>query len=217
MDAHLEPDITTPKANLDMMVVEKLRERILTGELASGTHLSELEISRTYDVSRTPVREALCALAADGLIEMIPNRGAFVMCPNAKDVQENRTIYAHLVALTAKQAHPNLTTKHFEELERYLEDFSEPGSQFEDKRKAFHHTLKSCANTPSLSDMLSFLERRLPRPILPVVTKENELKMVKQGYEYLLTSLKNQRSDVAEKTLRDVMMLNFSVTNASSV
>lgn len=205
----------TPQArtNLDSMVVDKLREGILTGAIASGTHLSELKVSKDYGVSRTPVREALCALAADGLIEMIPNRGAFVTSPSMETIQENRILYGHLKALTARQALVKMTGNELGTLEGIVAGFDQPGPRFEEQRDQFHHTLEGIAQMPVLTEMLNFLSRRLPQPVLPPVTLSNEASMIKQGYQYFLAALKSQKPDVAEKALRDVMALNFSVTH----
>ena len=59
-------------------IVEKLRADILAGRLAPGTRLVECDLTARFAVSRGPVREALRRLAAEGLIEHLPNRGALV-------------------------------------------------------------------------------------------------------------------------------------------
>ena len=65
-----------------------LQKDILSGELASGSKLTEQVICRRYNVSRTPVREALRQLESDGLIENIPNRGAFVTGLSKRDISD---------------------------------------------------------------------------------------------------------------------------------
>src|SRR5258706_14338871 len=59
-------------------VVENLRRFIIEGKLAAGVKLNERELSETLGISRTPLREALKVLAAEGLIEISPNKGASV-------------------------------------------------------------------------------------------------------------------------------------------
>src|SRR5215218_1432465 len=58
--------------------LSELRELILGGALTAGTRLGEVELAERLGVSRTPVREALGRLAAEGLVEIVPNRGARV-------------------------------------------------------------------------------------------------------------------------------------------
>src|SRR5579863_1494663 len=55
-----------------------LRNEILTMKLAPGTHLDELGVAERFDVSRSPVREALVRLSAEGLVTILPNRGNIV-------------------------------------------------------------------------------------------------------------------------------------------
>ena len=91
-------------SNLDEQVREQLRGRIVSGDLSGGAHLSELKLSKEFNVSRTPIREALCALAADGLIEMVPHRGAFVRTITETEQQDSMFIYSQLVSLAARTA-----------------------------------------------------------------------------------------------------------------
>jgi DNA-binding GntR family transcriptional regulator len=66
----------------------KLREMILTGELAPGTPLSEYQLVRSLSVSRTPIREALSRLQSVGLVRGVPHRGMFVRELGPRDVVE---------------------------------------------------------------------------------------------------------------------------------
>lgn len=59
-------------------VTQRLREMVLEGELAPGSRISEKQLCEIFDVSRTPLREALKVLANEGLVELLPNRGAKV-------------------------------------------------------------------------------------------------------------------------------------------
>lgn len=67
---------------------QEIQKDILSGELPSGSKLTEAAICKRYGVSRTPVREAFRQLEADGLIENIPNRGAFVTGLTKRDISD---------------------------------------------------------------------------------------------------------------------------------
>ena len=67
--------------------VDALRELVLGGEFAAGARLGEVELSARLGVSRTPVREALTRLAAEGLVELSPNRGARVRAWTATELE----------------------------------------------------------------------------------------------------------------------------------
>lgn len=66
------------RLSLYEVVTERLREMVLEGELPPGSRISEKRLCETFDVSRTPLREALKVLASEGIIELLPNRGAKV-------------------------------------------------------------------------------------------------------------------------------------------
>jgi DNA-binding GntR family transcriptional regulator len=67
---------------------EAVRQMILTGEVEAGSRLGEAELAETLGLSRTPVREALQRLGADGLVEVLPHRGARVVRWTRKDLTE---------------------------------------------------------------------------------------------------------------------------------
>lgn len=93
-----EPTITIDRRPLAEQAVTILRDMIVQGTLASGTHLNERTLSDRLGISRTPLREALKILAAEGLVSLLPNRRAMV---SAIDVAELGQIFEVLGALEA--------------------------------------------------------------------------------------------------------------------
>jgi DNA-binding GntR family transcriptional regulator len=89
----------TPRA-LYEEVAELLRQRIFSNELAPGSWIDEMRLAEAYGISRTPMREALKVLAAEGLVTMKVRRGAYVTEVNDKD---QRDVY-HLLALLESDA-----------------------------------------------------------------------------------------------------------------
>jgi DNA-binding GntR family transcriptional regulator len=85
-------------------IVERLREDILAGRMAPGQRLVECDLTARFSVSRGPVREALRRLAADGLIDHWPNRGALVRRLSAREISEFFQIRVELESLAARQA-----------------------------------------------------------------------------------------------------------------
>jgi DNA-binding GntR family transcriptional regulator len=71
--------------NLREVVFERIKEAIVTGAIPAGSKLSEIDLSRQFDVSRTPVREAIRQLIETGLVHLTSRRGAYVLLPTAKD------------------------------------------------------------------------------------------------------------------------------------
>ncbi|MDR3304713.1 MAG: GntR family transcriptional regulator [Clostridiales Family XIII bacterium] len=76
------------QTSLSTDLAEKIRIEILSERLRPGAKITELSLSRMFGVSRTPVREALKNLDTEGLIDMIPNRGAFVVGLSMDDLKD---------------------------------------------------------------------------------------------------------------------------------
>src|ERR1700748_3341808 len=90
------PLVIIKPQGLHKLVVEQMQQMIIEGALAPGTRLNERMLCEKLGVSRTPLREALKILAALGLVELLPNRGAAVVQLSAKDVSETFEVISHL-------------------------------------------------------------------------------------------------------------------------
>jgi DNA-binding GntR family transcriptional regulator len=100
-------------------LADSLRNHIITGQLAPGTHLVEDVIAKEYEVSKTPVREALMSLARTGLVEMKPHCGAFVIHLTQRFVEEVSSLRLELELLGARLAVAKLTAADFEAMHEY--------------------------------------------------------------------------------------------------
>jgi DNA-binding GntR family transcriptional regulator len=90
-------------------VAAQLRERIFAGELAPGTFLDEVTLAAEMKISRTPLREALKVLTAEGLVRHEPRRGCFVNQVTAKDLDEIFPVIALLEGRCAREAAAHAT------------------------------------------------------------------------------------------------------------
>lgn len=76
------------RATLPTQAADRLRDMIAADELSAGAKLNERELAVHLQISRTPLREAIKMLAAEGLLQLVPNRGAFVANPSADEVRD---------------------------------------------------------------------------------------------------------------------------------
>lgn len=90
-------------------VVDHLREMIVEGQLSAGSRINERELCELLGISRTPLREAVKVLAAEGLIEITPNRGASVAEMSLSDVLEAFELMAGLESLAGELACERMT------------------------------------------------------------------------------------------------------------
>jgi DNA-binding GntR family transcriptional regulator len=102
-------------------VVGLLREMILTGRFGPGERLNELAISEQLKISRSPIREALQTLAGQGLVSLVPGRGAYVAEFDAQSVQQLGEVRIALEVRAAKLAAERITPAQLESMHRILE------------------------------------------------------------------------------------------------
>ena len=97
-------------------IVAELENLIFEGELSDGDRLDEVKLSDRFDVSRTPVREALQKLSLTGLVELVPRRGAFVRQPGPMELLEMFEVMAELEATCGRLAARRISDEALSEL-----------------------------------------------------------------------------------------------------
>src|SRR5213593_3973735 len=98
--------LDSTKADDIALVIE---EAIVSGELEPGTVLRQEQLSEQFNVSRTPIREALRRLAALGLVSFVPNRGVRVRTVSREELHEAFLVRAELESLATEVATPRMT------------------------------------------------------------------------------------------------------------
>ena len=101
--------ISIPRQVLHQEVTTRLRQRIVEGQIAPGAKLNERELSEQLHVSRTPLREAIKMLAAEGLVELLPNRGAVAASLGVQDVADTFEVIAGLEGQSGELAAQRIT------------------------------------------------------------------------------------------------------------
>jgi DNA-binding GntR family transcriptional regulator len=149
-----------PRRSLTSAVADRLRDLIIRGEIPEGAQLRQDVIANQFQVSRIPVREALRQLDAEGLIQIVPNRGAVVPELSPDDIEELFAIRALLEPEVLKLSIPNLTRAEFDKAKTILEKFSQELAR-EDHiaewgvlNTEFHSVLYSGANRPRFMSVI---------------------------------------------------------------
>ena len=135
--------------------VALLREMILSGELAPGERLREVAISERLGMSRTPVREAFRTLAAEGLVELLPNRSVVVAELNESESIDVFAVLGTLEALAGQLACQRMTPEQMEaleglqrELEQHFQNLDRAG--YIRANRAIHELMVEASNNSSL-------------------------------------------------------------------
>jgi len=147
-------------------VAELIRQRIFSRELEPGSWIDELQIAKAYGISRTPLREALKVLAAEGLITMKVRRGAYVTEVSEKDLRDVYHLLSLLesdaAAVVAQTASP-AELKKLQVLHAELEAAGKPGKEKHDKffevNEAFHMCLLEMSQNKWRDQMVADLRK----------------------------------------------------------
>ncbi len=169
--------LESTKADDIALVIE---EAIVSGELAPGTVLRQEQLSEQFNVSRTPVREALRRLAALGLVSFVPNRGVRVRTLSREDLREAFLVRAELESLATELAAVKMTEEELEELEGAEHRFSalaremrsrDPGgdrreltAQWVRANHAFHDVIYRAADAPLVERLAKSARRTFSGP-----------------------------------------------------
>jgi DNA-binding GntR family transcriptional regulator len=140
-------------------VAERLRARIYAHELAPGAWIDEQHLADEFGISRTPMREALKVLAAEGLVVLRPRRGCYVAELSESDLDEIFPVLALLEGRAAEEATRRLTSADFSRLEKIHADLehhaaANDADRFFEANQAFHNALQELADNRWLSQLI---------------------------------------------------------------
>jgi DNA-binding GntR family transcriptional regulator len=107
-----------PEPSLHGEILSRLRDYVVEGNIPDGGRVPERQLCELFGISRTPLREALKVLAAEGLIELLPNRGARVRRLGKRDLEELFDVMGGLESLAGRLACETITDEEIAEIER---------------------------------------------------------------------------------------------------
>lgn len=151
------------KSTVVKYVTNRLRKAILDGTLKKGDRLIQEEWAERLEVSRMPVREALTQLQMEGLVEMVPHKGAIVTPITRDNIEEIYHTRALLEGLAVEKSLPFLTEADKKRLEEILLEMEEleisdaTNDQYTQLNSAFHETLRKGCPWPRVQKMVETL------------------------------------------------------------
>jgi DNA-binding GntR family transcriptional regulator len=158
--------IPIPRAALHEQVAHRLRQMLVEGRIPPGAKLNERELSELLNVSRTPLREAIKMLAAEGLVELVPNRGAIAVSLTEADVLNTFEVMAGLEAQSGELAAERITPQelaeiqamHFEMMAAYTR---RDLSAYYTINARIHDAISNAAKNPVLAQVYAQVNARL--------------------------------------------------------
>jgi DNA-binding GntR family transcriptional regulator len=145
--------------NASTAATELIREAILDGRLVPGERLKEEELARELGISRTPVREALLMLQAEGLVNATPNRGAAVRVHTPEDLDDLYQLRALLEGYAARRAAARISEEQIELMRGSCDRFDmlSPADELRElvrENLLFHNTILDAAGSARLAGMV---------------------------------------------------------------
>ena len=189
-------------------VAELLRQRIFAGkasDLEPGAWIDELKLAQEYGISRTPLREAIKVLAAEGLVTMKMRRGAYVTEVNAKDLRDVFHLMAVLEADAAGTVASTATDKQLLELEtlhQQLEKSIKDRVKFFQLNEAFHVKLLEVANNRWAGQMVADLRKVMKLNRAQSLLKAGRIEESLAEHAAIMVALTSRDAAAAQAAMR---------------
>jgi DNA-binding GntR family transcriptional regulator len=192
--------------SLHEKLVIRLRDVIIEGEIEPGARISERLLCTRFGVSRTPLREALKVLASEGLVDLLPNRGAWVARLEDKDVADMFEVMAALESLSGRLAcarigEPELAeirALHYRMLAHYMR--RELPEYFR-LNQAIHEAILDAAENPVLKATYLSLSSRMRRARYLANMSDERWAEAVMEHEKILAALSERDGETLARTL----------------
>lgn len=186
------------------VVFNSLRQAILKGELVAGERLMEKQLADRMGVSRTPIREAIRKLELEGLVTMVPRKGAEVARITEKDLRNVLEVRCALEELAVKIACEKITADELDHLRETIRDFKLAIAKrdFEkiiSKDVEFHDVIFQATANDKLIQILNNLREHIYRFRVEYIRKSENHKELAEEHEEILRAIELKDVDIARK------------------
>jgi DNA-binding GntR family transcriptional regulator len=192
--------------SLHQELVNRLQQMIINGDLTPGAKVPEKDLCTRFDVSRTPLREALKVLASDGLVRLEPNRGAWVTPVTIGEVDEVFPVLGALEALSGELACNSITPEEIDAV-RHLHEQMITSYETRNLNSYFtlnqqiHRAILLAARNDTLTTSCQALSLRMQRARYLANMTEGRWAQAVQEHENILKYLSNRDGASLAKTL----------------
>ena len=189
------------------VVFNTLRQAILTGEMKPGERLMEIHLANKLGVSRTPIREAIRKLELEGLVIMIPRRGAEVAQITWKNLKDVLEVRRALDVLAIELACERMTQEELEELQRACETFEE-ATKTKDVRAiaqadvALHDLIVASSRNNRLIQLVNNLAEQMYRYRVEYLKDEKNYPLLLEEHRAIVEAFTNKNKEKATACMR---------------
>lgn len=190
------------------VVFKTLRQAILKGELLPGERLMEIKLAKKLGVSRTPIREAIRKLELEGLVIMIPRRGAEVAGITGKSLRNVLEVRKALEELAIELACERMTESDIEELEKSMERFKKAVAKGDSMSIAkadeeYHDIIFQSTDNDKLMLLVGNLREQMYRYRLEYVKDADKRSLLVTEHEHILNAIKARNVEAARDYIRE--------------
>jgi len=192
-------------------VAERLRQRIFAHELKPGDWIDEKKLAEQYGISRTPLREALKVLASEGLVDLKPRRGCYVIEISRQDIDDIFPLMAMLEGRCARDAVRRAKAGDIEalnDIHERLESAARDGriDAFFEANQEFHYRIQELAGNRRLLAVIQDLRKVLKLCRLHSLSIEGRLQQSLEEHRAIMAAFKAGDAGKAEKMMHDHLL-----------
>lgn len=190
------------------VVFNTLRQAILKGELAPGERLMEIQLAERLGVSRTPIREAIRKLELEGLVLMIPRKGAEVAKISEKSLRDVLEVRRSLEELAIELACQRMTPEEVAELELKQDLFRNAVTtgkpmDIAETDEAYHDVIYKGTCNDRLIQMINNLREQMYRYRLEYIKDEDKRQVLLLEHDHILKAVRQRRVEEAKVAMRE--------------
>lgn len=190
------------------VVFNTLRQAILKGELEPGERLMEIQLADRLGVSRTPIREAIRKLELEGLVLMIPRKGAEVAKISEKSLRDVLEVRRSLEELAIELACERMTDEDLLRLEEAQETFHQAveagdAMSIAESDEHYHDVIYNSTGNSRLVQILNNLREQMYRYRLEYIKDADKRQILLVEHEHILKSLRERRVSEAKAAARE--------------
>jgi DNA-binding GntR family transcriptional regulator len=185
-----------------------LRELIVSGELKPSEKIPEKDLCDMFSVSRTPLREALKVLAADGLVHLEPNRGAWVTPITVEDIEEVFPVMGALEALSGELACQNITDEQLRKIRKLHQEMLREYEKrnlngYFQKNQEIHEAILTAARNHTLTTQYNSLAFRIRRARYVANMSSNRWSEAIEEHEQIIDCLERRDGKRLSEVLKE--------------
>lgn len=192
---------------LHQEIANQIRGMIRNGFLVKGQKIDEKHLCESMGVSRTPVREALRILSSEGLIDLIPNKGAYISQPPIKEIKDMFEVMSVLEGTCARLATKKMEEKDFRKIEALHQELEKHYSKrnheaYLENNNAYHVFIQELPGNKVLNDVINGLRQKILLYRHRQLYQPERFKQSIEEHRNLLEAFRKRDAALAERLMK---------------